>query len=68
MKIGILGLGKMGEALVQYLGGIREKRAALEKNRKALWDILNDGAAKARKTAAETMDITRSQTGLKYGQ
>ncbi len=59
---------EMGEALVQYLGGIREKRAALEKNRKALWDILNDGAAKARKTAAETMDITRSQTGLKYGQ
>jgi len=58
---------ELGEMLALYLKDIREKRHTLSKDRKALWNILNAGAEKARKTALATINETKIKTGLKYG-
>lgn len=59
---------ELGEMLVLYLSATREKRMALEKDRKKLWEMLNAGAEKARKAAAATINEIKDRTGLKYGQ
>ncbi len=58
---------EIGEALALYLREIRDRRHTLAKDRKALWNILNAGAEKARKTALATINETKIKTGLKYG-
>ena len=58
---------ELGEILPAYLESIREKRALLEKNKEALWDILNRGTEKAKKVAEETIREAKSRTGLRYG-
>lgn len=58
---------ELGEMLALYLGDIRDKRKSLEKDRKKLWDILNKGTEKAKKVALETINETKTRTGLKYG-
>ena len=45
----------MADHLVEYLAPIREKRAALEKNKDLVPDVLRDGAKKARAIAQKTM-------------
>jgi len=56
-----------GEALALYLKDIRDRRNALARDRKTLWEILDGGAEKAKKVALATINETRMKTGLKYG-
>jgi tryptophanyl-tRNA synthetase len=48
----------------QNLAEFREKRAALAKNPDYVWDVLSDGAKRARVIADKTMDEVRSALGL----
>ncbi len=62
-KKGILGCvackKNLANKLADYLAPFREKRAELEKNRKMIRDIIEDGNARARKEAQETMAAVR---------
>jgi len=50
--------------LLRELAPIQEKRKALEANPKAVWDILEEGNAKARRVARATMDEVRAALGF----
>jgi tryptophanyl-tRNA synthetase len=47
-----------------HLGPIRERRAQFEADENRVWEILDDGAARAAKRAEQTMEQVRAVTGL----
>jgi tryptophanyl-tRNA synthetase len=53
-----------GEAIADYLAPIRERRKELEMNEKAIIEILDEGARKARARAEATMDEVRRAMGF----
>lgn len=52
------------EDLIQALGPFRERRAEFGRDPDLVWDILADGAARARAIAAQTMAEVRKRVGL----
>jgi len=52
------------DALVQLLSPIQERRKKFEENPKLAWDILEEGSARARKAAGETMESVRASMGM----
>lgn len=48
----------------QYFEPLREKRAELSQHPERIWDILEDGAGRARAIAAQTMQEVRAAIGL----
>ena len=54
------------KTILEYFGEAREKRAGLEKNVSDVYDILNEGAARARITAGEYLEKIKDATGLLY--
>jgi tryptophanyl-tRNA synthetase len=52
------------DALIETLAPIQEKKRAFEKNPRMVWDILEEGNKKARKTAQKTMVEVREAIGL----
>ncbi len=67
---GGLGYGVVKKELLglirDYFAPFRERRAALEKDRGAVAEILKKGAEKTRAVAAVTLDLVRERTGLRY--
>ena len=58
-------IGKgMADNIIEHLGPYRERRAELEANPDRVREILEAGAERARKTAAETMEKVRKKVGL----
>jgi tryptophanyl-tRNA synthetase len=54
------------DILWEYFREAREKREALVKDQGHVRDVLAQGAQKARKKAAVTIDLVRTHVGLKY--
>jgi tryptophanyl-tRNA synthetase len=54
------------ESINNALAPVRSKRAELVSHPDVVWDVLNDGAKRARDRAQETMDMVRSAMGLTY--
>ena len=69
-KKGVLGCvackKNLADKLAHYLAPFREKRAELEKDRKMIRDIIEDGNTRARKEAQETMRAVRE--AMKIGR
>jgi len=59
--------GWAADALVQLLSPMQERRRKYEEKPREAWDILEDGAAKARKVATETMGEVREAMGMSLG-
>lgn len=59
---------ELGEAVVSYLKDIQDKRRMMEKDRKRLWILLEEGAEKARMVAGETLEEVKIKVGLRYGK
>jgi tryptophanyl-tRNA synthetase len=57
---------KLAVNLNAALAPIRQRRAELEKHPDDVWDVLADGATKARKRAQETMASVNAAIGLNY--
>lgn len=55
---------KMAQNLNTYFEPLRERRNTLARNPNDIWDILHDGAGRARVIARQTMDEVRSAIGL----
>ncbi|HEX5481443.1 MAG TPA: tryptophan--tRNA ligase [Terriglobia bacterium] len=56
----------MAEALNKALDPIRERRKCFEQNPEQVWDILEEGTARARTVAQETMTEVRSAMNLTH--
>ncbi|RYF99334.1 MAG: tryptophan--tRNA ligase, partial [Chitinophagaceae bacterium] len=56
----------LAEDMVAFISPIREKAEAIRTDEKYLREVMEMGAAKARKSAAATMDVVREAIGLKY--
>ena len=56
--------GWAADSLVKLLNPIQERRRKYEEKPRDAWDILEAGAEKARKAAAETMDGVRAAMGM----
>ena len=56
--------GWAADGLVQLLNPMQERRRKFEENPRLAWDILEDGTARARKVAAETMGAVRDAMGM----
>jgi tryptophanyl-tRNA synthetase len=56
--------GWAADALVKLLNPIQERRRKYEEKPRDAWDILEAGAEKARKAAAETMEGVRAAMGM----
>lgn len=52
------------ETLAETLSPIQEKRIEFEKNPQMVWDMIEEGNKKARKTAQKTMEEVRNAIGL----
>jgi tryptophanyl-tRNA synthetase len=57
---------QLGEDMVKFITPIREKAESIRTNPVYLKEVMEKGAAKARKSAEETMQIVREAMGLKY--
>jgi tryptophanyl-tRNA synthetase len=57
---------QLGEDMVQFIAPIRNKVDAILGNDVYLKEVMEQGAEKARKSAAETMQLVREAIGLKY--
>lgn len=57
----------MAGYLNQFLDPIRERRARIEKDPGRVWNVLDEGTAKARTVAQETMTGVRSAMDLSHG-
>lgn len=55
---------KLAESMNAYLAPFRERRAELDKHPDDIWDILHDGAKRARAIAEQTMEEVRQAIGL----
>ncbi len=56
----------LAERIIELLTPIRERREDLMAHPDTLLDVLNEGSAKARERARETMDAVRGAMGLDY--
>jgi tryptophanyl-tRNA synthetase len=56
----------LGEDMVQFIAPIRQKATDIMNDEKTLKEIMEKGAAKANKSANETMKIVRSAMGMDY--
>src|SRR5215472_4101461 len=56
--------GWAADALVQLLNPMQERRQKYEENPRLAWDILEEGSARARKVAGETMKDVRASMGM----
>jgi tryptophanyl-tRNA synthetase len=56
--------GWAADAIVKLLNPMQDRRKKYEENPRDAWDILEAGAEKARKAAAETMDGVRAAMGM----
>lgn len=52
------------DKLIEILSPLQEKRRAFEKKPQLVWDIIENGNRKARKTARKTMEEVREAIGL----
>lgn len=57
---------QLGEDMVTFIRPIREKAASIRNDHRYLVQVMEEGAAKARKSANETMKLVKSAMGLKY--
>ena len=57
---------QLAEDMVRFITPIREKANEILQDEKYLAEVMESGAAKARKSAQKTMDIVRSAMGLDY--
>ncbi len=57
---------QLAEDMVKFISPIREKANDILHNEKYLKEVMEQGAVKARKSAAETMRIVRDAMGLNY--
>jgi tryptophanyl-tRNA synthetase len=57
---------QLGEDMVKFIAPIRERADTIRHNEKYLQEVMEMGAAKARKSAQATMQIVREAIGLKY--
>ena len=57
---------KLGEDMVQFLTPIRERTIEIMNDPSYIKDVLETGSAKAKKSAAATMEIVREAMGLQY--
>ncbi len=57
---------QLGEDMVAFIAPIREKVNAILGDEKYLRDVMEKGAAKARKSAKATMELVREAMGLNY--
>lgn len=57
---------QLGEDMVGFIAPIREKADAIRNDAKYLQQVMEKGAAKARKRAIETMQLVREAMGLVY--
>jgi tryptophanyl-tRNA synthetase len=48
------------------MAGIQERRREYESRPDTVWDILKEGSARARETAAATMETVRTAMKLRY--
>ncbi len=55
---------KLAESMNAYLAPFRERRAELDKHPDDIWDVLRDGAKRARAIAEQTMEEVRQAIGL----
>ena len=55
---------RLADSMNNVLAGLRERRAALAARPDDVWDVLRDGAQRARALAAATMDEVRAAIGL----
>jgi len=56
--------GWAADALVQLLSPMQERRRKFEENPRLAWDILEEGSARARQVAGETMEQVRAAMGM----
>lgn len=57
---------QLSEDMVSFMGPIREKIESIHRDEKYLKEIMEMGAAKARKSAAATLLLVRQSMGLQY--
>jgi tryptophanyl-tRNA synthetase len=57
---------QLAEDMVRFITPIREKADAIRRDEKYLKEVMDKGAAKARKSAQATMQAVRSAMGLDY--
>jgi len=57
---------QLAEDMVQFIAPIREKINTILPDKKYLQQVMEQGAAKANKSAGETMQLVRAAMGLKY--
>ncbi len=57
---------ELGEDMVAFVAPIRQKAVEIMNNEKKLKEIMEQGAAKANKSAHATMEIVRNAIGLSY--
>jgi tryptophanyl-tRNA synthetase len=57
---------KLARAVNNFLEPVRERRAALEKKRNVVEDILREGNRKTRILARDTMEAVREAMGMRY--
>lgn len=57
---------QLAEDMVRFISPIREKADAIRNDEKYLKDVMEMGAAKARKSAGATMESVRQAIGLNY--
>src|SRR5689334_4743989 len=57
---------QLGEDMVRFIAPIREKADAIRNDGKYLQQVMEKGAARARKSAMQTMQLVRDAMGLVY--
>jgi tryptophanyl-tRNA synthetase len=57
---------QLGEDMVKFISPVREKADAIRNDEKYLKEVMEKGAAKARKSATATMSLVREAIGLNY--
>jgi tryptophanyl-tRNA synthetase len=57
---------QLGEDMVAFITPIREKANTIRNDEKYLQEVMEKGAAKARKSAQQTIQLVRQAIGLKY--
>ena len=57
---------QLAEDMVKFIAPIREKSESIRSNPQYLNEIMEKGAEKARKSAADTMQLVRDAMGLNY--
>lgn len=56
----------LANALNEFLGPIREKRAGYEADPSYVWDVLRDGTARGRERASQVMQTVREDMKISY--